>query len=46
MEGTSFAKVGVVTLDDELVIRQGKHIVAALNLENLVKSYKKTLDMV
>ncbi|MDD7983480.1 AIR synthase-related protein [Lentisphaera marina] len=44
LAGVSFAKVGVVTLDDELVIRQGKHIVAALNLENLVKSYKKTLD--
>ena len=40
------AKVGEVTLDDELVFRQGKHIESAISLEKLSKAYKTTLDNV
>jgi phosphoribosylformylglycinamidine synthase subunit PurSL len=45
-DGLPCACVGRVTLDDELVIRQGKHIEAAVSLGKLSKSYKTTLDNV
>ena len=44
--GLPCAQVGIVTLDDEIVFRQGKHIEAAVSLEKLSKSYKTTLDNV
>ena len=40
------AMVGEVTLDDEVVFRQGRHIEAAVSLEKLSKSYKTTLENV
>ncbi|MCM8537940.1 MAG: AIR synthase-related protein [Lentisphaeraceae bacterium] len=45
-EGLPCACVGRVTLDDELIFRQGQHIEAAVKLGKMSKSYKSTLDNV
>jgi len=38
--------VGKVTLDSEVVLRQGEHISAVIPLAKAAQSYKSTLDQV
>ena len=43
MSGTAFARIGEVTSDGVLAISNGSREIAAIPVEELVKSYKATL---